>query len=162
MDTIPSALALAVVGLAVLAGCRTSDEAEATRLCRKATALEKSSPRASLELKRRIWEQMPTSGTSAAARCARPIREKMGRMRVIITRDETGAKKSVDACAWVAMAMEVFEGSVKPPFRRRWAERMMETCVTVVGRAWTRKPDSSYYSDQTTRFKKLSGKSTSP
>jgi len=162
MDKIPGILALAAVGLAILAGCRTEDEAEAARLCRKSEILEKSNPRASLELKRRIWEQMPTSGTNAAARCARPIREKMGRMRVIITRDENGAKVSVDACAWVALAMEVFEGSVNPPFRKHWAERMMETCVTVVGRAWTRDPDSSYYSEMTTRLNRLSGKSVAP
>ncbi|MCP4673951.1 MAG: hypothetical protein GY854_00210 [Deltaproteobacteria bacterium] len=162
MNTISTAFILVAIGLATLVGCRGEDEAEAIRLCRKAEALEKSDLKESLELRRRIWERMPTFGTNAAAQCVRYVREKMGRMRVIITRDETGAKESVDACAWVALAMEVFEGSGKPPFRRHWAERMMETCVTVVGRAWTRRPDSSYYAEQTTRFKGLSGKSTSP
>ena len=38
--------------------------------------------------------------------------------------------------------MEVFSGSVNPPFRKHWAERLMERCATVTGRAWTRDPDN--------------------
>jgi hypothetical protein len=137
-------------------GCRNADEAEAARLCRVAEGVEKDNPRAALELKRRIWEQMPTAGTVAAADCLRSVREKMGRVRVLVVEDASGATDAVDGCAWAVMAMEVFKGSSNPPFRRHWGRRLMERCIHVVGRAWTRDPDNPRYRELNERLKVLS------
>ncbi len=145
-----------MVCLAMLIGCRGADEAEAGRLCRRAEDLRQTDPRAALELKRRIWEQMPTAGTIAAKRCGRTIREKMGDVRALVSRDETGREDTVDGCAWAAMATEVFENSASPPFRVHWANRLMERCITVVGRAWTRNPDSTRYAELTALLKQQS------
>ncbi len=145
-----------MICLALLNGCRGADEAEAERLCRRAEALKQTDPRAALELKRRIWEQMPTAGTIAARRCGRTVREKMGNVRALVSHDETGSEDTVDGCAWAAMATAVFEDSTSPPFRVHWARRLMERCITVVGRAWTRDPDSSRYAELTALLKKQS------
>lgn len=139
------------------AGCRGGDEAEAAQLCREAEAMEQADVRAALELKKRIWERMPTAGTVAAADCLRSVREKMGRARVAVAEDVSGGADAVDGCAWAATAMEVFKGSTNPPFRWHWGERLMERCVQVVGRAWTRDPNDVRYRELNERLKAMVG-----
>jgi hypothetical protein len=139
-----------------LAGCRRGDESRAEVMCEKAKALEKENPRAALALKRHIYEEMPTAGTRAARVCLEPIRTRMGAVRVLISEDERGDRTAIEGCIWAADVMEVFARSVSPPFKRRWARRLMERCTAVVGRAWTRAPDDETLMVLSTRFSKLS------
>jgi hypothetical protein len=149
--------ALAILlAILVFGSCCGSDEARAEVMCQKANAIEKKNPRAALALMRQMHEEMPTAGTSAAKACLQPIRKRMGEVRVLISEDETGETAAIEGCDWVADAMEVFAGSVNPPFRRRWAKRLMERCAVVVGRAWTRNPDSQTLMRLNKRLKKLS------
>ncbi len=134
------AVALGLI-MGALTACRDSDEARAEALCEEAKALEKRDPRAALELKRRLYEEMPTAGTRASRRCLQPVRAKMGAIRVRVSEDETGEAATLEGCTWAADVLEAFAQSVNPPFKRRWAESLMERCVIVVGRAWTRAPD---------------------
>ncbi len=136
--------------------CRMDDNAQALKLCRQAESLDTTDPRGALELKRRIWEEFPTTGTPAAIECARRVRERMGRVRALVSHDKRGDIETVEGCAWAADAVEVFSGSVNPPYREHWALRLMERCVDVVGRAWTRDPDSRRYAELNERLKKLS------
>ncbi|MCP4605950.1 MAG: hypothetical protein GY847_36460 [Proteobacteria bacterium] len=147
---------LAVMGLIGLTRCRGADEAEANRLCREAESLMKNDPCAALKLKRHIWEQMPTAGTVSASKCMRPIREKMGHVRVLVFHDKTGEQKTVEGCKWAAIATEVFRNSISPPFRKHWARRLMERCIAVVGRAWTRTPDDPGYAELNAKLNLLS------
>jgi hypothetical protein len=48
-----------------------------------------------------------------------------------------------------------FEGALHLPYRAHWARRLAERCVDVVGRAWTRDPDSQRLADLNARLKKL-------
>ena len=136
-------------------GCRSGDENRATEMCRHAEHLEQQDRRSSLELKRRIAEEMPTAGTVAANRCLRSVRERMGRVRLLVKEDQIGAEKTVDACAWLVDAVEVFEHSTTPPFRKHWANRLLEQCADVLGRAWTRDPDAPRYMRLNQRLKQL-------
>jgi hypothetical protein len=122
-------------------GCRGAAEAQADALCARAETVERTDPRAALELRRAIWEEMPTAGTAGARRCLRTVRERMGQVRVRVSEDREGGEEAVAGCAWVAETLEVFEGVAAPPFRLRWAGRLMERCKVVVGRAWARRPD---------------------
>ena len=142
-----------VVGLV---GCRGRDEVRASKMCEQAESLEKKGEvRAALELKRKILEGMPTAGTVAAKRCLRPVRSRMGRVRLLVREDQQGEKETIDGCAWAADVVEVFHQSVRPPFRRHWAGRLMAQCVVVVGRAWTRSPDSRRLRELSDRLKRL-------
>ncbi len=137
--------------------CRMDDNEQALDLCRQAESLDTTDPRGALELKRKIWEEFPTTGTPAAIECARRVREKMGRVRTLVSHDKRGDIDTVEGCAWAADAVEVFSGSVNPPYREHWARRLMERCVDVVGRAWTRDPDNRRYAELNKKLKRLSG-----
>jgi hypothetical protein len=126
---------------AVLGACRGEDDAAARRLCAEARLIEARDPPAALRLRLRVWEEMPFTGTPGAEECGREIAERMGRVRLAVSRDVRGGKAAVEGCAWALQAVEIFDRSANPPFRRRWAERLLERCLTVVGRAWTRSPE---------------------
>jgi hypothetical protein len=153
--TLRSLPILALVALAALAGCRSPAEEEAARLCAEAAALSRKDPRGALELERRLWSEMPTAGTAAARRCLRSVRERMGEIRLLVTEDEAGEAATITGCAWAADAMEVFADCPNPPFRRHWAERLAERCLTVVGRAWTREPNSAAHAELSARLEEL-------
>jgi hypothetical protein len=139
-----------------LPGCRGEDEARAREMCRRAEALEaKQQIREALALRREVSEEMPTAGTVAAKRCLRPVRRDMGRVRLLVRDDEKGEAKTIEGCTWAADVVEVFSKSVNPPFRRHWAGRLMAQCRTVVGRAWTRAPDSIELKELSERLRKL-------
>ena len=139
-----------------LVQCRGRDEVRAHKMCGQAEALEKRGEvRAALELKRQILEEMPTAGTVAAKGCLRPVRSKMGQVRLLVRSDKQGDKETIEGCKWAADVVEVFYQSVRPPFRRHWAGRLMADCVVVVGRAWTRDPDSTQLYELSERLKKL-------
>jgi hypothetical protein len=127
--------------LALLGSCRGADDAAARRLCDEARLVEARDPAAGLRLRRRVWQEMPYTGTPGAEACGREIAERMGRVRLLVSRDERGDAEAVDGCAWALEAVELFDGSASPPFRRRWAVRLLERCVRVVGRAWIRSPE---------------------
>ncbi|HUT76580.1 MAG TPA: hypothetical protein VM285_02780 [Polyangia bacterium] len=126
--------------LALLGACRGEDDAAARALCAEARLAEVRDPVEGLRLRRRVWEEMPFTGTAGAASCGREIAERMGRVRLLVSRDERGDPEVVEGCAWALEAVDVFGASAKPPFRKRWAERLLERCLRVVGRAWTRTP----------------------
>jgi hypothetical protein len=149
-------LLIVAIVLSPILGCRDEDEDEGERLCRKAAKMAEKDLRASLKLQRQIWQEMPTTGTLAAKKCLRPIREKMGQVRTLISDDKTGRQETIDGCAWAATVMEVFDGSPKAPFRKHWATRLMERCHNMLGRAWARDPDNPQYPKLSSRFKKLS------
>lgn len=134
-------------------GCRPSGEDIAARLCREADSLEAADVRGALELRRRIWEQMPTTGTGAAKACVQPIREEMGRVRLLVAEDKRGEAAAVDGCEWAVEVVEVFGDSPHPPFRIHWARRLMDRCAAVVGRAWARSPETARYADLSRRMK---------
>lgn len=138
-----------------LAGCRSADEDRARELCDEARELEATDPRAALELRRKVWEEMPTSGTPSAKRCGREVRERMGKVRALVAHDETGAPGAIEGCAWIAVAMEAFDGALHLPYRAHWARRLAERCLNVIGRAWTREPDSKRLADLNARLKQL-------
>jgi len=146
----------AVLALAV--SCRREDNALARRMCEEADALDTANPRAALVLRRKIWEQLPTTGTAGAAECGRRVRRRMGEVRILVSADTRGAPATVDGCEWAAEALDVFEGSTRLPFREGWARRLMERCVDVVGRAWAREPDSARLRTLNDRLKKLAAK----
>jgi hypothetical protein len=125
----------------LLGGCRGEDDIAARRLCAEARLVEARDPLAALRLRRRVWEEMPFTGTPGAEECGREIAERMGRVRLAVSRDERGDPATVDGCAWTLQAVELFDGSVNPPFRRNWAERLLERCLRVVDRAWARSPE---------------------
>ena len=125
-------------------GCALQAEAEAERICEKARGLEETAPRAGLETLRRMAQEMPTAGTAAAARCLRPLKERMGRVRTQVTMDRAGDPETLEGCSWAVDAMEVFAEMPNPPFKMRWARRLMERCAVSVGRAWTRAPDDPH------------------
>ena len=137
------ALAL-TASMAILAaqGCRSEDENEARKLCAEARAMDATDPRGALILRRRIWEQLPTTGTPSANGCGRDVKLRMGSVRVLVATDEAGDPAAVDGCAWAADAVEVFAGSPKLPYKAHWTRRLMERCQTVIERAWTREPES--------------------
>jgi len=137
------------------AACRSADEEQASSLCAEARAIEERDGRAALELRRKVWEEMPTAGTPSSRACGREVRERMGSVRVLVVTDETGAPEAVDGCAWAADAIEVFRASINPPFRKTWAERLAERCLDVVGRAWTREPDSEPLRELNARLRKI-------
>ena len=153
---------LSMVNVALLAaiitltGCRSAGEEEAVRLCSQADRLDKTDQRAALVLRRKIWEELPTTGTSGASECGRKVRERMGRVRTLVAHDTLGDRETVKGCAWAVDAFEVFKGATRLPFRERWARRLMERCVAVVGRAWTRDVDSKHLRSLNERLKKLS------
>lgn len=101
---------------------------------------------------------MPFTGTPGAQECGRDIAERMGRVRLIVSRDERGDPEAVEGCAWALEAVELFGASAKPPFRKRWAERLLERCLRVVGRAWTRAPGDRRLEELHGRLKARSGK----
>ncbi|MBW2276125.1 MAG: hypothetical protein JRF63_01460 [Deltaproteobacteria bacterium] len=140
----------------VATGCRSSDEEQAATLCDEARALEQQDLRRSLELRRKVWEEMPTAGTPSAKECGREVRVRMGTVRVLVATDETGSPEAIEGCAWTAVVMEVFDRALIPPYRANWARRLAERCVNVVGRAWTRKPDDQQLADLSARLEKLS------
>jgi hypothetical protein len=147
--------AVCLVSVAAAIGCRSSDEDQAAELCDQARALEGKEQRRSLELRREVWEEMPTAGTASARACGREVRERMGRVRLLVVTDEIGAPEAIDGCAWTADAMEAFGASISPPYRTSWARRLAERCIDVVGRAWTREPDSKRLADLNARLKIL-------
>ena len=144
-----------ILTAAPLFGCRGGDEDRAFKMCKKAELMAYRDSRSSLELKRRIAEEMPTAGTVTASRCLRSVRERMGRVRVLVKEDLDGKAATVEGCAWVVDAVEVFKHSTNPPFRRHWANRLLEQCADVVGRAWTRDPDAPHFMELNQRLKKL-------
>jgi hypothetical protein len=144
-----------LIALGAAAGCRSSDEERAAELCARSRAMEAEDRRAALRLRRKVWEEMPTAGTPSARECGREVKVKMGSVRVLVVTDETGAPEAIDGCAWAADAMEAFDGALIPPYRTSWARRLAERCVHVVGRAWTREPDSKQLRDLSARLEKL-------
>ena len=147
---------LAGIATLQLVGCRTSDEAAAEQLCAEAQALDSTDSKRALLLQRRVWEEMPYTGTRAAKRCGRHVRERMGRARAKVAHDKRGSTEAVEGCEWVANAMEVFGDSVNPPYRQHWARRLAERCVRVIGRAWTRNPESANLAALNVRLIELS------
>jgi hypothetical protein len=141
---------------ACMAACRSEDDSRARRMCDEAAALEKNDPRAALRLVRETWEKLPTTGTAGAIECGHGIAKRMGKVRLLVASDERGAPATVDGCEWAADAVEIFDGSTRPPYKERWARRLMERCVTAVGRAWTREPDDERLARLCERLKKLS------
>jgi len=137
-------------------GCRSSDDERAAEICAEARSLEDKDPKRSLELRRKVWEEMPTAGTPSARACGREVRERMGKVRVLVVTDEKGSPEAVEGCAWTADVLEAFDGALIPPYRAHWARRLAERCVDVIGRAWTRAPDDPRLADLTARLKKLS------
>jgi hypothetical protein len=144
--------------LALLGACRGEDDAAARALCAEARLIEARDPVAALRLRRRVWEEMPFTGTTGAAECGREIAARMGRVRLAVSRDERGDEATVEGCAWALEAVEVFAASANPPFRRRWAARLLERCLTVVGRAWTRSPADRRLEELHERLQARSGK----
>jgi len=149
---IPAALATAALSTA---GCRGEDEALASDMCRQARALERADQLAGLRLQRRVWEEAPTTGTSAAEECGRSIRARMGRVRALVSHDQRGSPAAVEGCAWTADVVEAFSGAASRPYRKAWASRLLERCVAVVGRAWTRDPDSARLSHLGGRLERM-------
>lgn len=141
----------------ILCACRGEDDAAARRECAEARVVEERDPRAGLEIRRRVWEEMPFTGTPEATRCGREIAERLGRVRLAVSQDQRGDPEAVEGCAFALEAVEVFAGSARPPFRRRWAERLLERCLRVVGRAWTREPESPRLEDLYGRLKRKTG-----
>jgi hypothetical protein len=154
----PCALLVALAALSP--GCRTGDQEQAQRRCDEARALDSGDQRRALEIRRQIHEEVPTSGTRAARECVREVRERMGKVRALVSHDEIGEPDTVAGCGWAADAMEVFAGSANLPYRDHWARRLAERCLTVVGRAWTRAPDSKPLADLSSRLKKLAAEPT--
>lgn len=123
-------------------GCRLDDDRLARQKCGEARAMDSADPRGALVLRRKIWEELPTTGTRSAADCGRDVKLRMGRVRVLVATDKSGEAEAVEGCAWAADAVEVFAGSTNLPYKADWTRRLMERCATVIERAWTREPDS--------------------
>lgn len=155
MRRVWASIAACLVAVGAAHGCRTSDGERAAELCAQARAMEATDRKGSLELRRKVWEEMPTAGTPSAKECGREVRVKMGSVRVLVATDETGAPEAIEGCAWAADAMEAFDGALIPPYRVHWARRLAERCVDVIGRAWTREPDSKPLRDLSARLEKL-------
>lgn len=149
-------IAVWMLTLPVMPHCRSADEAQAQAMCDKADALKERNPKAALALKRQLYEEMPTAGTAAAKACLVPVREKMGRVRVLVSEDKKGETATLDGCIWAADVMETFSSTPHPPFKKKWAKRLMAQCVTMVGRAWTRYPDDPHLRALSKRFRALS------
>jgi hypothetical protein len=149
-------VSLAVAACALVLGCRSGDEEAAARRCAEAAVLDETDPERALRIRRQVWEELPYTGTRASKECGRQVRERMGGARTLVAHDERGSADAVDGCEWTATAMEVFEGSIKSPYRRHWARRLAERCIHVVGRAWTRDPSSARYARLNERLIELS------
>lgn len=149
-------LLLAFASIAMLLGCRSTDEAAAEHRCAQAATFDRTDPERALRIRRQVWEELPYTGTRAAKECGRQVRERMGGARTLVAHDERGTPDAVDGCEWTASAMEVFADSIKPPYRRHWARRLAERCIRVVGRAWTREPSSQRFAELNARLVKLS------
>ena len=147
---------LVALAIAQLPGCRDADERAAERRCAEAAAFDESDPERALRIRRQVWEELPYTGTRASRECGRIVRERMGGARALVAHDERGSAAAVDGCEWTATAMEVFAGSIKPPYRHHWARRLAERCIHVVGRAWTRDPASERYAALNARLVALS------
>ncbi len=142
----------------MLPACRYDAQKQAQQLCRRAGELADTDQVASLQLIRRVWEQMPTTGTPAAQQCGRQVRERMGKVRALVEHDDVGRESTIAACTWLADALDAFAGCERPPFRRHWTPPLAKRCLDVVGRAWARAPDSNTFSALTERLKKYQEK----
>ena len=154
--------ALICISSLMLWGCRCSDEALAQELCAKADRLDASDPIQALRVRKQVWANLPTTGTAAAKVCGRKLRVRMGHARALVVQDKRGNAETITECEWAAHAVAIFAGCSHPPFRKRWARRLLERCINVVGRAWTRDPDSARLAHLTEMLKKYSAQDAYP
>ena len=125
--------------------CTENGERKAKQMCARAAELEKTDAAKSIAITKKMWEELPTTGTSEARRCGKAFRKKMGLVRSMVHHDKRGDEETIAGCEWVAESVKAFQTSVHPPFRMHWAIHLLRDCKQVLGRAWAREPDSARY-----------------
>jgi hypothetical protein len=133
--------ALLVLFLTLEISCMGEAESTIRQAC--AEAAKNEFPRKSMEMMRRFMREMPAVAEDA---CMPLLHKKLEKVRRLLTADKAGERATIEGCEWAADAMEVFGDMDEPPFRMQRGLRIMERCVTVVGRAWTRAPDDPAFS----------------
>jgi hypothetical protein len=125
----------------IVISCQSEAESTVRQACADASKIE--FPRKSMEMMRHFMQEMPAVAEDA---CVPLLLKKLEKVRRLLTTDKAGEPATVKGCEWAADAMEVFGSMDVPPFRVQRGLRIMERCVTVVGRAWTRAPDDPAFS----------------